>query len=178
MSSPQILVLGIGNKLLTDEGFGVHVVDHLLARYTFADNVSVVDGGVMGMGLLGIMSEADDLVVVDIIRNNGAPGTLYRIVQEDIPKRVRAKNSMHQMDFLETMTVLETGLDRVPRTVILGAEPEDYHSCSLEMTSLLAGRVEEMAALVLRELDRLGAAYYPKTERTDVSCRTFPDCRN
>lgn len=178
MSLPRILVLGIGNKLLTDEGFGVHVVDHLLARYDFADHVSVVDGGVLGMGLIGLMSEADDLVVVDIVRNQGTPGTLYRIAQKDIPKRVRAKNSMHQMDFLETMAVLETALDRVPRTVILGAEPEDYHTYSLELTPTLAGRIEEMAAAVLRELDRLGAAYHPKLENPHVSCRTIPDRRD
>ena len=74
MAEQHVMVLGVGNLLFSDEGFGIRVVEELERRYTFPDNVSIVDGGVLGVSLLGIMSEADHLIVVDVIRNQGAPG--------------------------------------------------------------------------------------------------------
>ena len=79
MSVKHILILGIGNTLFSDEGFGVHVVERLQERYDFADNVSVVDGGVLGLGLMGIISQADHLIVVDAVRNKGRPGDFHRL---------------------------------------------------------------------------------------------------
>ncbi|MCK7504709.1 MAG: hydrogenase maturation protease [Desulfobacterales bacterium] len=65
------------------------------------------------------------LVVVDAIRNRGKPGDLYRLEGDAIPERIRAKNSLHQVDFLEALTLCQA-FDNVPQTVIIGVEPEDY----------------------------------------------------
>ena len=76
MNSEHVMILGVGNILLSDEGFGIRVVEALEKRYAFPDNVSVIDGGVLGINLMGIISEADQLIVVDVIRNQGEPGNL------------------------------------------------------------------------------------------------------
>jgi hydrogenase maturation protease len=117
-----------------------------------------VDGGVLGTNLLGVISTADHLIVVDAIRNKGNPGDLYRLYGDDIPKRIRAKNSIHQVDFLEALTLC-TALDKVPDTVILGVEPEDIDTCSIEMSPVIQERVEPVIQMVLKELDRLGITY-------------------
>ncbi len=179
MATPHIMVLGIGNILLTDEGFGVHLVNRLLEKYEFPDHVSVIDGGVMGMSLIGLMCQADKLIVVDIIRNQGEPGTLYRVEHEDIPKRIRSKNSMHQMDFLESMTILETAFEKTPRTTLIGVEPLEYTRYNLEMTPEISGIMDRMETIVLDEIRRLGGSYQPKPAETaekeagHVSCGTF-----
>ena len=67
----HILILGIGCTLLRDEGIGVKIVHALNARYTFADNVELLDGATLGVNLLGYMSQADHLIVVDAIRHGG-----------------------------------------------------------------------------------------------------------
>ncbi len=164
MSKKNIMVLGVGNLLFSDEGFGVHLVKALLERYDFAENISVVDGGVLGMNLLGVISEADNLIVVDVIRNGGKPGTLYRLEGAAIPERVRSKNSLHQVDFLEALTMCQT-LDKVPETVILGVEPEDIETLHVELTSTIQAKVDEMIDMVLGELNALGASY---NKRSDV----------
>lgn len=74
----EILVLGVGNVLLTDEGVGVRVVHELMARYDFPPNVKVVDGGVLGLALSGTMMEAQRVIVVDAVRGGEEPGTVYR----------------------------------------------------------------------------------------------------
>ena len=159
----HIMVLGVGNLLFTDEGVGIHTVQTLLEQYEFSENVSIEDGGVLGINLLGIISEADELIVVDAIRNGGAPGTLHRLEGDDIPKRILAKNSLHQVDLLEALTLCQA-LDKVPETVIVGVEPEDIETLSLELTPPVQDKMGDLIAMVLKELDRLGAGYHEKRD--------------
>jgi hydrogenase maturation protease len=161
MKTPRILVLGVGCILFSDEGFGVRVVEKLRERYVFDGNVSLVDGGILGLNLLGVISEADHLIVVDAIRNKGAAGSLYRLEGKAIPERIRAKNSLHQIDFLEALTMCQA-LDKVPETVIVGVEPQDIETLSIELTPLIQEKTAPMMEMVLEELDRLGVSYYKK----------------
>ena len=162
------MILGIGSILFSDEGFGVRIVEALQRRYQFPDHVSVIDGGVLGVHLMGVMSEADELIVIDAVRNKGAAGDLYRIAGDDIPPRIRAKNSIHQIDFLEALTLCQA-LDKVPNTVIIGVEPEDIETLSTDLTPTLAKQVEPVIDMVLQELDRLGVSYQSKSEEPNVS---------
>ncbi len=157
------MVLGVGNLLFTDEGVGIHAVETLLEQYEFSQNVSIEDGGVLGINLLGIISEADELIVVDAIRNGGAPGALYRLEGDDIPKRILAKNSLHQVDLLEALTLCQA-LDKVPETVIVGVEPKDIETLGLELTTPVQEKMGDLIAMVLKELDRLGAGYHKKRD--------------
>ena len=135
----HIMILGIGCTLLSDEGFGVQGVHEIERRHEFPPNVELMDGGVLGINLLGYISQADHLIVVDAIRNKGKPGDLYRLAGDQIPQRIRAKNSLHQVDFLEALTLCEA-LDKVPETVIIGIEPEDIETCSIELTPVTRSR--------------------------------------
>lgn len=155
MTEQHVMILGVGNLLFSDEGFGIRVVEELERRYAFPENVSIVDGGVLGVSLLGIMSEADQLIVVDVIRNKGVPGDLYRLEGDAIPERIRAKNSLHQIDFLEALTLCQA-MDKVPETVILGVEPQDIITLNTELTETTRKRMEDIIQMVLGELDRLG----------------------
>lgn len=157
----NITILGIGCILYTDEGFGVHVIHKMNNQYIFPDNVFLIDGGVLGLNLMGVISDADYLIVVDAIRNNGRPGTLYRLEKDQIPDRIRAKNSLHQVDFLETLTLCQA-LDKVPETVIIGVEPADIDSLSLEMTPIIQSKVDDAIDMVLNELKHLQVSILPK----------------
>ena len=152
------MILGIGCILFSDEGFGVRVVEKLQRLYEFPDNVLLVDGGVLGVNLLGVISNADHLIVVDAIRNKGKPGDLYRLAGDQIPQRIRAKNSLHQVDFLEALTLCQA-LDKVPETVIVGVEPEDIDTQSLELTPTIRTKIDPVIEMVLTELDRLGGSW-------------------
>ena len=152
------MILGIGCILYSDEGFGVRVVEKMEKLYEFPDNVLLVDGGVLGINLLGVISKPDHLIVVDAIRNRGKPGDLYRLEGDTIPERIRAKNSLHQVDFLEALTLCRA-LDKAPKTVIIGVEPEDIETMSLELTATIQAKVDAVIEMALAELDRLGVSY-------------------
>jgi len=157
----HVMVMGVGNILLTDEGFGIRVMQEMERRYEFAPNVSMVDGGVLGLSLLGVIAGADYLIVIDAVRNRGNPGDFYRLAGDAIPERVRAKNSLHQIDFLETLTLCQA-LEHVPETLILGAEPVDTESLGVELSPTLQDRVEPMIEMVLEELKQLNVGFRPK----------------
>jgi hydrogenase maturation protease len=155
---PQITVLGVGNILLSDEGVGVRVVERLNRQYRFPDNVQLLDGGVLGVRLMGVIGAADVLIVVDAVKNQKPPGTLCRLADEEVPRRVLAKQSMHQMDLPEVLALCGA-IDKNPRTVVIGIEPEDITTMDVELTPTIAAKVGDLMAMVLVELDRLGIVY-------------------
>jgi hydrogenase maturation protease len=161
---PHIMVLGIGNILFSDEGVGIRVVETLQERYSFPPHVSVKDGGTLGIHLLGTISNVDHLIVVDVIRNGDRPGSLYRLAGDAVPRRILSKTSLHDVDFLEALTLCQA-LDRVPETTILGVEPADIESLSIELTPLVQEKVNSLIAMVLEELELFGVRPELKTER-------------
>jgi hydrogenase maturation protease len=159
--TPQITILGVGNILLSDEGVGVRVVEQLDRRYEFPDNVQILDGGVLGVRLMGVIGGTDILIVVDAVKNQQAPGTLYRLADEQVPRRVLAKQSMHQLDLPEVLALC-SAIDKNPRTVVVGVEPEDITSMNVALTPAIAAKLDDLVDMVLTELDRLGIAYTTK----------------
>jgi hydrogenase maturation protease len=159
--SPQVTILGVGNILLSDEGVGVRVVEYLDQRYDFERNVQVVDGGVLGVRLMGVIGSTDFLIVVDAVSNRGAPGTLYRLADDQVPRRVLAKQSMHQLDLPEVLALC-AAIDKNPQVVVVGVEPQDITTMDIELTPAIAAKVPELAAMVLSELDALGVSYTSK----------------
>ncbi|MBC8198980.1 MAG: HyaD/HybD family hydrogenase maturation endopeptidase [Desulfobacterales bacterium] len=161
-NSQHIMILGVGCILFSDEGFGIRVIEKLQELYEFPDNVSIVDGGVLGINLLGVISEADQLIVVDAIRSKGEVGSLYRLEDDAIPQRIRAKNSLHQIDFLEALTLCQA-LDKVPETVIVGVEPEDIDTLGIDLTPGIQTKIVPVLNMVLAELDRLEVSYQKRS---------------
>ncbi len=156
----QITILGVGNILLRDEGVGVRVVERLSRDYRFSDNVQVLDGGVLGIRLMGVIGGTDVLIVVDAVKNRQPPGTLYRMADDEVPRRVLAKQSMHQMDLPEVLALC-SAIDKNPRTIVVGVEPEDITTMDVELTPTIAAKVDDLIVMVLAELDTLGVKYTP-----------------
>ncbi len=174
MDRPQITVLGVGNLLYRDEGVGIKAAQVLEQRYRFPDNVVVVDGGVLGVHLMGVIAQADYLIVIDAVCNNGRPGDLHRLEGKQIPSRMLAKNSLHQVDLLEALTMCEA-IDSRPETVIIGVEPEDMQTFGLDLTETVSGKIDDLVAMVLAELERLGAKVQKRPKplgRVDIGLPT------
>jgi len=126
----SILILGIGNILWADEGFGVRAVEALHRHYEFPDNVNLMDGGTQGTYLLQHVEVADILVIFDAIDYALPPGTLKLVEGDAVPKFMGAKKmSLHQTGFQEVLAMAEM-LDRYPEHLLLvGVQPvqlEDY----------------------------------------------------
>ena len=160
----RILVLGVGNILFTDEGFGVRVAEELEQKFVFSDNVTVLDGGTLGLKLMGPIMESDYLIIVDIVLNDSTPGDVHRLLGEDLNKACAFKNSMHQTDLLDTLSNCSI-LGHVPNDVILyGIEPIDFKEMSASLTPELEAKLPEVMDMVLEEVTRAGGTYTPRTD--------------
>jgi hydrogenase maturation protease len=160
---PRVVILGVGNLLYTDEGVGIHVIQRLKSRYLFPADVRVIDGGVMGIDLLSLIAEPEHLIVVDVIRNGRPPGRFYRLTGADLPRRVRRKQSLHQVDLLEVLTVCGA-MGHVPKTIILGLEPQDMETLGVTPSPKLRARIGALTDRVLMELDILNVSYWKRSE--------------
>lgn len=153
----RIVVLGIGNILMTDEGIGPHTVEALQARYVLPRSVEVIDGGTAGMELIRYVSNADHLIVVDAVRVNQPPASIVRMTGDAVPAFFRTKLSPHQVglsDLLATLAILGES----PGTVtLIGVQPESF-DMSLELSPLVAAKLDEVVEMVADELRGLGVA--------------------
>lgn len=122
----RILVLGIGNILWADEGFGVRAVEEFHRRYAVPDNVSILDGGTQGLYLVNYLEEADRLIVFDAIDYGLEPGQLKLVRDDEVPRFTGAKKmSLHQTGFQEVISAADL-LGRCPKhLVLIGCQPLD-----------------------------------------------------
>lgn len=122
----RILVLGIGNLLWADEGFGVRCVEALHDGWSFPDNVRLLDGGTQGLYLLPYVQEADCLLVFDAVDYGDAPGTLREVVGDQVPRFMGAKKmSLHQTGFQEVLMAAELTGKLPGELVLLGVQAEE-----------------------------------------------------
>ncbi|MDJ0918014.1 MAG: HyaD/HybD family hydrogenase maturation endopeptidase [Woeseiaceae bacterium] len=121
----ETLILGIGNVLWADEGFGIRAVGTLNERYEFPDNVRVMDGGTQGIFLLPWVRAAKALLIFDAVDFNLEPGTLKLIEGDDVPRFMGVKKmSMHQAGFQEVLSTAELSGDLPGRIALIGVQPE------------------------------------------------------
>ncbi|MCM0084407.1 HyaD/HybD family hydrogenase maturation endopeptidase [Geomonas sp. Red32] len=153
----SVLVLGIGNLVMADDGVGVRVVQLLNERHRFPEGVTVLDGGTLGLDLLPQLEGISKLLVVDAVECDGEPGTLVRLTGEDIPLALQTKVSPHQMGLKDLLTVASLMGHTASEMVLLGVKPGSIEM-SMELTPAVQAQVEPLAGLVLQELHRWGAS--------------------
>ena len=169
MADPRILVLGVGNTLMRDDGIGVHAVETLAARYELPANLCVVDGGVAGLRLLGEIAAADYVIIVDALKNNGVPGTIYRLRREDIQPRRGPFVSAHEVGIADLLAAAEFS-GRLPETEILGVEPLETETVGLDLSSPLRGAMSQIVAAIIDTLHAHGVELKEKSKLGIQQC--------
>ncbi|EIJ32906.1 HyaD/HybD family hydrogenase maturation endopeptidase [Thiothrix nivea] len=166
MSQPNVLILGIGNLLWADEGFGVRAVEHLHAHYNFPDNVQLLDGGTQGIYLVQHVEEADVLVVFDAIDYGLEPGTLKLVEDDEVPRFMGAKKmSLHQTGFQEVLAMAQL-LDRYPKHLLLvGVQPVELEDFGGSLRPAVKAQIGPAVQIALDYLAKLGIRATPRAER-------------
>lgn len=147
----KIVVLGVGNLIMADEGVGVRVVEALQHNYILPPGVVAIDAGTSSMELLADLSHLDFLLVVDAIAADKPPGTLVKLAGDDVPVFFRRNLSPHGIGLSDVLAALEF-MDAAPReVVVIGVQPVSLE-LSTELTPAIAARVPELVAMVVAEL--------------------------
>ncbi|MCP9628841.1 HyaD/HybD family hydrogenase maturation endopeptidase [Rhodopseudomonas palustris] len=161
--SSRILVLGIGNILWADEGFGVRAVEAFHRAYQADDNVTVMDGGTQGLYLVNLLQEHDHLLVFDAIDYGLVPGTLRRIDGDEVPKFTGAKKmSLHQTGFQEVLSAADLLGAAPARLALIGCQPQDLEDWGGALTPPVAARIDDALALARTILAEWGVMLTPR----------------
>ena len=149
----DVTILGVGNVILRDEGFGVRTAEYLDAHYDFPESVQVVDGGTLGIELTQYVTGTKKLLVIDSINGGQEPGTRFHFHNDDIMAHFQDKLSAHEVGIQDVLALLTVTGRKIPEVVVLGAQPYDLEAgveLSPEMKKLLPLIAQE-AIDVLKE---------------------------
>ncbi len=158
MSATQhILVLGIGNLLWADEGFGVRLVERLHQTYTFPPQVELMDGGTQGMYLLPYIQAASHLLIVDAIDYGLPAGTLKLVKDAEVPQFMGVKKmSLHQTGFQEVLAAAQLTGKCPAHLALVGVQPAVLEDYGGSLTDIVKGQMPAALASVLEVLQAWG----------------------
>jgi len=154
-TEPRVLVLGIGNLVMSDDGVGVKVVQQLQREFRFAENVEILDGGTLGLDLLPKLEGIDHLIVVDAVETGHKPGTCVRLAGEELPIALETKVSPHQMGLKDLLSVAELLGHSPGKMVLIGVQPASIEM-DTELTPEVAAVLQVLVDKVLDELKKIG----------------------
>lgn len=158
MPQEKVLVLGVGNILLGDDGIGVHAIRLLTEKYDFHPNVSLMDGGTLGLSLMDYILQSDVLIVIDAVRAGHTPGSVYRLEEEGLRQSLGMSDSMHQMDLVDTLIMCELSSGKRPEAIVFGVEPKEIAADAIkpELSESGQGSLEKLCGAILEALEKLG----------------------
>jgi hydrogenase maturation protease len=159
-----VLVLGIGNVLWADEGFGVRAVETLHQRYRMPAHVSVVDGGTQGLYLLDYICAADRVLVLDAVDYKLPPGTLRVFRDADVPVWADTVMSLHQASFMELLSLARLRGRFPAKITLIGVQPDVLDDLGGSLSPLVRARLDEAVELAVAELAAWGINATPRSE--------------
>lgn len=171
MSQPNIVVLGLGNLLLGDEGLGIRALESLQARYELPDAITCLDGGVMGLELLAYLTGTTHLLVIDAIETGQPPGTLVRLEGEQIPKTLSQKLSLHEISFQDLLALNELRGMAVPHLVVWGLVPAILDP-GVRLSEPVEVQLDTLVEAVIGELQNWGVTPSSRSTLVESASRS------
>ncbi len=165
----KVLVLGIGNVLWADEGFGVRCIEHLAARWSLPESITLLDGGTQGLYLLPFLEEADTLIVFDAVDYGLEPGTLKIVEDDAVPRFMGAKKmSLHQTGFQDVIATAQL-MGYCPSSLLLiGCQPEELEDYGGGLRDVVANQIEPAVHIALTRLAQMGHVAKPGKTDSDL----------
>lgn len=160
----NILVIGMGNVLMQDEGVGVRAVEELEQRFVIPEGVTVIDGGTTGMNLYEPILQCDQLIVADAVNTGGAYGSISRIVNEQIPAFFQTKLSNHQLGLSDLLALLTLKGEVPEHVAIIGMVPHSLEQ-KLGLTAEAEAGLDAMVEMLVAELAMLGVELKERSEQ-------------
>ena len=156
----RVVVLGIGNILLSDEGVGVRAIEELTRRYRLPAEILVIDGGTCGMELLDQLAGADLLLIADAVRVGQPPASVVRMADDEVPAFFKTKLSPHQVGISDVLATLILMGEPARRVVLIGVQPVSF-ATGIGLTPAVTAVLDRVVGLLVDELAAAGMAVVP-----------------
>jgi hydrogenase maturation protease len=161
-----VLVLGLGNVLLGDDGLGAAALARLERDWRIPPGVRLEDGGTLGLSLLGLLTDSEHVVIVDAVRTDDPPGTLVRLEGENVIDAVRDRLSPHQVGVADLLDAARL-IDRYPATVTLRGLVPEAIDLAVVRSPAVEGGLDRLVEAIVGELQGLGYEMVPETDASE-----------
>ena len=151
MADKNILVLGLGNILLGDEGVGVRVIEQLLSR-PLPDEIEVIDGGTAGYELINFFEGKERVIIVDAVKTNDTPGSVYKMDLSAVQEDETVQLSLHQIG-LKNVFKMASMMDLNPEVTLIGIVPKDYQDYNIGLSDEVEKAIPLAIETVLKEIE-------------------------
>ncbi|MDD2967261.1 MAG: HyaD/HybD family hydrogenase maturation endopeptidase [Desulfovibrionaceae bacterium] len=152
----KLLVLGIGNMLLTDEGVGVFAAQ-ALQKESWPDNVTIIEGGTFTQDIFYLFEGYDALLVLDIVHAQCPPGTIYRFTEAQLVNNDKQRLSIHDIDLIDSLRMAALLHKKKPELIVIGMEPHDYTSWNIGLSEVVQPQFDAFLAAAREEITKLAA---------------------
>lgn len=158
----RIGILGLGNLLLCDEGFGVHFINYLNDNFQVPDHVDVLDGGTAGIMMAPFIEDADILYVIDTVALDAEPGTIRHYTDKDVRAgNLQARMSPHQVGLLDILDLCRIRDTAPEQTEMITVVPEDL-STRIGLSPTLEAKLEEVMDMLSQSLVKHNTCFTAK----------------
>jgi hydrogenase maturation protease len=148
----DVVVIGLGNPLMSDEGIGVELIKRLSESEGRYPGVDFVDGGTGGLSIIHQLHGRRKAVLIDCAYMGAKPGTIKRFTPDDVEsKKVLTHRSLHEADLLKVLEMAEELGDAPEEVVILGIEPEVVEP-GIQLSKVLSDQIDRYVSIVVKEL--------------------------
>jgi hydrogenase maturation protease len=155
MIQKKVVILGVGNLILKDEGVGIHIIKEMKNK-KLPVGVTALDAGTASLDLLSVICESEKIIVIDALRSGEEPGTVYRCLPEELVDTDKESLSLHEIDLLDVL-LMSRQLGGQACVVIIGVEPKEIEY-GLELTPKVKAAVPRVIQAVFEELKEMGYA--------------------
>lgn len=150
----SMLILGIGNTLLQDEGTGIHVLEALRQQYPEPVGTSYIDGGTLSFTLAGMVEDSDSLIVIDAAQLKQAPGTVACFIGEEMDNFLgKGKRSVHEVGLLDLLDMARLAERLPPRRALVAIQPETI-DWGEQPTAAVSQAIPEAVAQIINLMER------------------------
>ena len=154
-------ILGIGNILQKDDGFGVYASTYLKENYTFSKNINIINGGVEGINLFSVFEESDNVLILDTIELDDEPASIYLIPAKELSGRGLNAGGAHEIGVIQCLDMLELQGKPLPQATVLGIVPQ-HITFDINLSELLKKHFNEYIKVVLDFLEKENISFSKK----------------
>jgi hydrogenase maturation protease len=148
----DIVVLGLGNILMSDEGIGVYVIERLQKQAAKFPNVEFIDAGTGGMNVLHLIASRKKAIIVDCAMMGAKPGTIKRFTPDDVKSVKQISHlSLHDVDILKVLELSKQLGECPEKVIIFGIEPAKIEQGDA-VSGIIAARIDEYVQIVAQSL--------------------------
>lgn len=159
----KVAIIGAGNVIFSDDGVGVYAAKFLEQNYDFHGDITIVDGGALGFGLMNYYQDYEKVIILDTITIEDDIGAIYSLPSSELLGLGGHKQTAHEVEIVQMLEICSM-LEKMADVNIIGIIPQDIKKVQINLTQTIKERFATFIQTALNELENTGIKYTKKSK--------------